>query len=112
MLVINPKIKFGRIVEILKRALWALGEKAFLIFLVLLFFGIAFGVILLYQSSVLAKKSRLEALEKPIQLNEELLKNVLGKWAEREKIFNEVQQKQHPDPFWRVIPSLEEEGLE
>jgi len=112
MLAINPKIKFTRIREVLKRTLWTLGEKAFLVFLVLLFLGIAFSVILFYQSSISAKKSQQGTLEKPLQLDEGLLGKVLGIREEREKIFNKTEQKQYPDPFWRVIPSLEGEDLE
>ena len=112
MLAINPKIKFTRIREILKRIFWTLGEKAFLVFLVLLFFGIAFSIILFYQSSVSAKRSQQGTSEKPLQLDEGLLRKVLRIREEREKIFNTTKQKPYPDPFWRVIPSLEEEGLE
>jgi len=112
MLAINPKIKFTRIKKILKKTLWILGKKAFLVFLVLLFFGIAFSVILFYQSSASAKKSQQGTLEKPLQLDEELLGKVLRIQEEREKIFNETEQKQYLDPFWRVIPGLEGENLE
>lgn len=112
MLSINFKIKLTRIKKILKKILWTLGEKTFLFFLVFLFLGIAFSIILFYQSSVSAKKFQQEILEKPLQLDEGLLGKILGIREKREKIFNETEQKQYPDPFWRIIPSLEEENLE
>lgn len=112
MVAIKPKIKFNRIRKVFKKTLRILGEKTFLAFLVLLFFGVAFGIILFYQSSISAQKTSSEVSEKPLQLDEELLEKVLGKWEEREKIFNEAEERQYPDPFWGVIPAPEEEGLE
>lgn len=110
MLKKDLKIKFSKIGKFLKRIPYILGKKAFFTFLILLFLGIVFGAILLYQSTISAKKFQPEISGKLLQFDEKLLGKILEKQEERQEIFETATGKQYTDIFWRVIPP--EETLE
>jgi len=89
------RIEFNKIREFFR----ILGEEAFLFFLVLIFLALILGGFLFYKYSFLVEKAKLEILEEPLQFEEKTYQEVLKIWKEREKIFQEADLKQYPDPF-------------
>jgi len=101
-------IKIERSKEFLRKAVWVLAEKAFLTFLSLFFLALIFGAFLFYKNVILAKKIRPEALERPLQFNEGLLRKILSEQENRKVKFEETEKKQYPDPFRSGTPPKEE----
>ncbi len=101
------KIKgfFGKLSRIL-------GEKAFLTFLGLLIIFLIFGAFLFYKYIFLVEKTQPEILEKPLQFNEGLLWEILQRFEEKEKKFEETKTKEYPNPFIRTIIIEEVPGEE
>ena len=94
-----PRIKLKKTEWSLKRLLLNLGQRAFLIFLGLLAVALIFGAVIYYQYNILAKKEEAQIVKEPLQFQEKTYQNVFRIWQEREKNFEETDQKEHPNPF-------------
>lgn len=94
-----PKIKIKKIKEFLKRLPRTLGEKAFFVFLALLFLALIFGGIIFYQYKILVKRTEIQITEEPLKFQEKTYQEILKIWQEREKKFQEADLKEYPNPF-------------
>jgi hypothetical protein len=79
--------------------------------LLLFIVAVAIGGFVFYKYSFLAERAEPEAIKKGSLLNEEVYKEILGKWQEQEARFNEADLKDYPNPFKRsaVVPEEEAE---
>lgn len=104
------RIKFGKIKEFLEKLPRIIAEHFFLAFLVLVFFALIFGGILVFKSIILIEKLEPEITEKAVQFRESTYQKILTEWENRQKRFEETEKKEYPDPFLKVY--LEEELTE
>ena len=89
------KINFKKLKNSLKRLPTILVEKFVLSFLFLLIFSL---LILFLTFEILIKEKKQEA-PKVESFNQALYQKVLEKWKEREKKFEEINQKIYLNPF-------------
>jgi len=80
-----------------------MGEKPLSTFFILLVSAVIFGGLIFYQYSFLAEKKEPQVIERPIQFKEELYQKILTEWEERQKKFDQVEQKEYRDLF-QVTP--------
>lgn len=97
MNLLRIKIKGAKLSP--KRLLFALGERAFLVFLGLFAVTLIFGAIIYYQYNILAKKKEVQIIKQPLQFQEKIYQNVFRIWQERERSFKEASPKEHVNPF-------------
>src|SRR4030042_3604534 len=97
----KAKIPFGKLPRIL-------GEKAFLTFLGLLVIFLIFGSFLFYKYILIVEKAKPENLDGLPQFNEGFFQEILQKFGERQKKFEETKTKNYPDPFMKTT-IIEEE---
>ena len=102
------KIKFNKIKTFFIKLPRILGEKAFLTFLGFLIIFLIFGALLFYKYIFLAEKVQPEITEGPLQFNEELFQEILQKFEEKQRKFEETKTKAYPDPFVRTAIVEEE----
>ncbi len=99
---IGKKIDSKKIIEKLKRLsrfpAW-LAVHAFLTFMMLFVLAVGIGGLVFYQYNVLAEKTESRVEEQPSQFKEEVYKEVLDEWTDREKRFSETDTQTYPDPF-------------
>ena len=95
----TPKIKFKKIKDFLKNLPHALGERAFLTFLGLLFLSLIFGGFVFYEYNILPEKEAPQISEGPLQFNKKTYEEVVKIWQEKEKRFESSDSKEYPDPF-------------
>lgn len=97
----TPKIKFKKIKDFLKNLPPALGERAFLTFLCLLFFSLIFGGFVFYKYSILIEKETPQIItpEELNQFDRKTYEEVVKIWQEKEKRFESPESKEYPDPF-------------
>ena len=80
-----------------------MGEKPLSTFFILLVSAVIFGGLIFYQYSFLAEKKEPQVIERPIQFKEELYQKILTEWEERQKKFDQVEQKEYRDLF-QILP--------
>ena len=90
---ILKKIKSGAI-KILKK-LW---YNLILLMLFLLILDLIFGGIFFFKYYFLAKEKEPETYI-PLRINKALMENFSAEFQKREKIFNNTEKKEYPDPF-------------
>lgn len=93
------KIPRKKLKKKLEKITGILGEKAFLIFVILFLLSLIFGSIIFYQKVILTDKKSPEITGSQIQFKEKEYEKVLQTWQEREKKFNEADSRQYPNPF-------------
>ena len=93
------QIKLNKIKEFFKKLLRILGENPFLASLTFILISLILGSMVFYKYSVLVEEKKLETLIKPPLLEEEILKDVLKIWQDRQKKFDEAGFKEYPNPF-------------
>ena len=93
------QIKLNKIKGFFKKLLRILGENTFLTSLMLILISSILGSMVFYKYSVLVEQKETETLIKPPLLEEEILKDVLKIWQERQKKFDEAGFKEYPNPF-------------
>jgi hypothetical protein len=76
-----------------------LGEKAFLTFFGLLILSLAIGSAIFFKNDFLAKRTKIENVEKPIQFKEESYWAILDILIKREEKLEAVDSKTYSDPF-------------
>lgn len=91
------RIKTDKLEKFLKKLPRNLAKNAFRSFMILVCLALIFGCVLFYKYSVLAEKKQPEVLKKPIEFKENIFKNILEKWDEREVKFNAADAKKYPD---------------
>jgi len=97
MKIKKPKAK--KIISFFKKLPRALAEKAFLVFLLLFFFGLIIGSIIFYKYNVLTKKVATQATKEQIKFNSQDYQEVLNIWQNQESLFNQADAKEYPNPF-------------
>jgi cbb3-type cytochrome oxidase subunit 3 len=93
------RIKTKEIGESLGKLVFIMAEKAFLTFLGLFVIVLIFGAIIYYHYNILAKKEEAQTIKEPLQFQEKSYQNVSRAWQERERKFEEADQKEYPSPF-------------
>ena len=106
------KIKTSQIRKTLEKLSLAIAQHAFLACLFLFLLSLIFGGFLFYEYSILAQKVVPEALDTSALLKEEAYQRVLEVWQEHERISQEADFKEYPNPFLESVPSPEEELTE
>jgi hypothetical protein len=96
-------IKIKKLGQFFKKIFWKMGEKPLSTFFILLVSAVIFGGLIFYQYSFLAEKKEPQVIERPIQFKEELYQKILTEWEERQKKFDQVEQKEYRDLF-QVTP--------
>ena len=86
MLEIDAK----KVKRIVKKITWFLGKKAFLSFVVFVFFALFLGGTIFYYYAFLTMTREPEVEIKSIQLNERLYETFLENYRERKIKFNEI----------------------
>jgi hypothetical protein len=94
-----PKLRIKKIRVFFKRVPRVLGTHAFFTFLGLLLISLVGGGIIFYKYSILVLKKEPEIYDKPFHFQQKTYQEVLNIWEEKERRFNEVSSKQHPNPF-------------
>jgi len=97
-----PKFKTEKIKRFLKKLPGALGKRAFLTFLGLLFLSLTLGSLVFYKYSFLTAKEEAKISGESIQFKEELYQQISERWQEREKRFKGADSKEYFDPFQGV----------
>jgi len=85
------KIKTKKIKEFLRRLLRILAEKAFLVYLALLFVAFIFGAIIYYQHSAAVEKAEIMIIRQPPQFQQKTYQNILEIWQGRESKLKEAR---------------------
>ncbi len=93
------KINIGKIKIFLKKLPRMLGEHAFIFFLTIILLELILGGLLFYKYNILAEKVRPKVVEKPLQFEEKVYKQVLNEWAERHKRLGATETKKYFDFF-------------
>lgn len=94
------KIKIKKI----KKLPLIIAEHAFLTCLALFLLSLILGFILFYIYISLAQKAGLGDLESPRPLGQTTYQKVLETWQENERISQQVDSKEYPDPFLESVP--------
>lgn len=103
----KKKIKLGKFDKKIKTLPRFLTEHVFGFFMFLVFIGLILGGILFYQYSFLTEKREPESVSIFVQYKENVLKEILNQWSEREENFKKAETKQYPDFFKKEISSPE-----
>ncbi len=93
------QIKLNKIKEFFKKLPRILGGNPFLASLTFILISLILGSMVLYKYSILVEEKETETLIKPPLLEEEILKDVLKIWQDRQKKFDEAGFKEYPNPF-------------
>jgi hypothetical protein len=96
-------IKIKNLGQFFKKIFWKMGEKRLSTFFILLILALIFGALIFYQYVFLAEKKEPQIIERPIQFKEELYQKILTEWEERQKKFDQVEQKEYRDLF-QILP--------
>ncbi len=80
-----------------------LAEKAFLSFIILVFFALLFGVFIFFQYSQIIQKNPSSPTTEAI-FNESLYQKIILEWQNREKKILEISSINFPNPFAGEIP--------
>jgi len=95
MLKINTK----KLNQIVKKITRFLGKRAFVSFIIFVFFALFIGGIIFYYYAFLTMTREPEVEIKSIELNEELYQGFLENYRQRKAIFNGIDSKIYLDPF-------------
>ena len=94
------KINFNKIKSWIKQALNILAERASLFFLFLIILYFISGGVLIYKYSVLAQRTEIYTTEKKQNfLKENAYKEILEHWESTKIKFDEINEKNYPNPF-------------
>jgi hypothetical protein len=96
-------IKIKNLGQFFKKIFWKIGENPLLTLLILLILTFIFSGLIFYQYVFLAEKKEPQIIERPIQFKEELYQKILTEWEERQKKFDQVEQKEYRDLF-QIFP--------
>ena len=94
-----PKIDIKKTKRVIGKIIWFLGKRAFLSFIVFLFFALFLGGTIFYYYAFLAMTREPEVGIKSIELDEELYQRFLENFCQRRITFNKVDSKIYIDPF-------------
>lgn len=75
-------------------------ERAFLVFLFLVFISLILGVIIFYNYGILAWQTDLEPEAVSVQLKEDLYQEVSKEWIYRKETLETIGSNDYRDPFW------------
>jgi len=93
------KIDIKKLKQIVRKMTWFLGKRAFLSFIVFIFFALFLGGIIFYYYGFLTMTREPEVEIKSIQLNEELYQTFLENYRQRKANFDEIDSKIYFDLF-------------
>ena len=96
-------IKIKNLGQFLKKIFWKIGKNPLFTLLILLILTFIFSGLIFYQYVFLAEKKEPQIIERPIQFKEELYQKILKEWEERQKNFDQVEQKEYRDLF-QILP--------
>jgi len=105
------KINFKKVLES-QIKFWA--SRAFLAYLLLLFFGLIFGGFMFYKYGFLIQKTKPELIKKPFQFKENVYQEISEKWKELEIKFQNAELKSYPNlfsPREAVVSTSSEQSL-
>jgi len=103
------RINFQKIKDYFKKLPWLLGEHAFFTFLSFVFIAVIIGGFMFYKYSIAVKKRTPEVKKAPIYFNEELYKENIKIWEEREEKFKKTDFKVYLNPFLESSLTQEKE---
>jgi len=98
------KIKLDKIKNFLRKISKILTKKPFLTLMALIVVAFILGGIIFYKFCYLISKVELQIIERPFSFKEDIFKDILKEWAEREKNIAEIEFKEYPNPFQRSLP--------
>ncbi|MBZ9578091.1 hypothetical protein KJA13_03645 [Patescibacteria group bacterium] len=98
------KIGIKKFKKFLEKLSLSIAQHAFLACLFLFLLSLIFGGFLFYKYSILAQKVEPEALDRFVLLKEGAYQEVLGVWQEHERISQEADFKEYPNPFLESVP--------
>lgn len=93
------KIDTKKIKKVFKRTAWFLAKKAFLSFIIFIFFALFVGGAIFYYYAFLVMNRQPEVEIKSIQLDEELYQRFLEHYRQRRERFDEVDLEVYFNPF-------------
>jgi hypothetical protein len=96
-------IKIKDFANFFKKIFWKIGENPLPTFFILLVLALIFGGLIFYQYSFLAEKKEPQITERKIQFKEEIYQKILNEWEERQKKFDQAEQKEYRDLF-QILP--------
>jgi len=102
------KIGIKKFKKFLEKLSLSIAQHAFLSCLFLFLLSLISGGFLFYKYSISAQEVKPEALDKSVLLKEEAYQEVLEVWQEQERISQEADFKEYPNPFEKPIPTEEE----
>jgi len=98
------KIGIKKFKKFLEKLSLSITQHAFLACLFLFLLSLIFGGFLFYKYSISAQKVEPEALDKSVLLKEEAYQEVLEIWQAHERISQEADFKEYPNPFLESVP--------
>lgn len=106
------KIGIKKFKKFLEKLSLSIAQHAFLSCLFLFLLSLISGGFLFYKYSISAQEVKPEALDKSVLLKEEAYQEVLEVWQEQERISQEADFKEYPNPFLESVSFPEEELTE
>lgn len=88
-----------QIISRVGKALWVLGQDAFLFIILFILLDMAFGEFLVYKHMYLPQSRDLEYTANPITFKEQAYQSVLKKWQIREENVTQSVWENYTDPF-------------
>ena len=92
-------IKINKVKKVFGKLPRILGERAFLVSLILIFLALILGGFIFYKYNILAQKTEPQIIEKPFQFKESLYQKILEEWQGHQRKFDEAELKEYPDLF-------------
>ena len=94
-----PKIKIQEKLKALRKLPWIIGKRIFIFLMLSLLFNFILGGFLFYKYSILASKETLDNPIASLQFQENIYKEVIQFWQEREIQFKSAESAEYPDLF-------------
>jgi len=93
------KIETKKTINYFKKIPRNIGEHFFLSFLIVTFVAFIIGGLIFYRYIFVAKNAEVNVLERPVFFNVDIYKKVLEELQNREQTIQELNSKQHSNPF-------------
>ncbi|MBU3964429.1 hypothetical protein KJ591_00390 [Patescibacteria group bacterium] len=99
---INFRINIKGAKRISRRVLWFLGERAFVVFLTLVFVSLFIGAVIFYYYGFLVIIDEPEARPQEVQLGDESYQQFLENYRQRKANFENTDSKIYFNPFFHT----------
>ena len=108
--MLKNTINLNKVRKKIKKLLWLLGDKAFLVFISLFVIALLANLLIFYIYTTKVPKKEPNINFQSVTLNEKLYQSFLKNYKERQENFNQIGNKVYADPFFDPLSPEEEDN--